>query len=76
MLDYLARCGVEAKSHYSIAIHQQNGFPWGKAARLVSPLVNAEKNAASCISLPLYPELREEEIQYTLQTMRGWPGER
>ena len=76
MLDYLARCGVEAKSHYSIAIHQQDGFPWGKAARLAGPLVNAEKNAASCISLPLYPELTEEEIQYTLQTMRGWPGER
>jgi dTDP-4-amino-4,6-dideoxygalactose transaminase len=72
----LARCGVDAKTHYSIAIHQQAGFPWGKPARLAGPLLNAEVNAASCISLPLYPELTEEEIEYTLQVTRGWPGKR
>ncbi|MEW6405944.1 MAG: DegT/DnrJ/EryC1/StrS family aminotransferase [Chloroflexota bacterium] len=73
MLDYLVQHGVDAKTHYSIAIHKQEGFPWGKAARLVSPLTNAEKNAASCISLPMFPELTEDEIQYTVQVVRDWP---
>ena len=32
MLEYLVKNGVDAKTHYSIAIHQQEGFPWGKPA--------------------------------------------
>ncbi len=73
MLDYLVKNGIDAKTHYSIVIHKQEGFPWGKAAREVSPLTHAEKNAASCISLPMFPELTEEEIQYTIQVVRDWP---
>jgi len=73
MLDYLQKNGIDAKTHYSIAIHKQEGFPWGKEARLVGPLTNAEKNASSCISLPMFPELTEEEIQYTIQVVRDWP---
>jgi dTDP-4-amino-4,6-dideoxygalactose transaminase len=73
MLDYLIKNGVDAKTHYSIAIHKQEGFPWGQAARVVGPLTHAEKNAASCISLPMFPELTEEEIQYTIRVVRDWP---
>jgi dTDP-4-amino-4,6-dideoxygalactose transaminase len=73
LLDYLIEKGIDAKTHYSIAIHQQEGFPWGKDARIVGPLTHAEKNAASCISLPMFPELTEEEIRYTIQVIRDWP---
>ena len=76
MLEYLVKNGVDAKTHYSIAIHKQDGFPWGKPARLVPPLPNAEKNASSCISLPMFPELTEEEILYTIQAVRDWPKSR
>jgi UDP-2-acetamido-2-deoxy-ribo-hexuluronate aminotransferase len=72
MLDYLVKNGVDAKTHYSIAIHQQEGFPWGKDVRLVGPLTNAERNAASCISLPMFPELTQEEIDYAIQVVRAW----
>jgi dTDP-4-amino-4,6-dideoxygalactose transaminase len=74
MLDYLVKNGVDAKTHYSIAIHQQEGFPWGKDVRLVGPLTNAERNAASCISLPMFPELTQEEVDYTIEVVRSWPG--
>ena len=47
--------GVDAKCHYPIAIHQQEGYPWGKEARIAGPIPNSEKNAASCISLPMFP---------------------
>ena len=76
MLDDLVKNGVDAKTHYSIAIHKQDGFPWGKSARLASPLTHAEKNASSCISLPMFPELTEEEIQYTIKTVCDWPKNR
>jgi dTDP-4-amino-4,6-dideoxygalactose transaminase len=76
MLDYLVKNGIDAKTHYSIAIHKQEGFPWGKDARVVSPLTHAEKNASSCISLPMFSELTEEEIRYTIRIVRDWPNRR
>ena len=71
-LDFLNRHGVDAKTHYSIAIHKQNGFPWGKPCRIAGSLTHAEKNAASCISLPMFPELRPEEIQRTIEVVKEW----
>jgi len=76
MLDYLVKSGIDAKTHYSIPIHGQEGFPWGRPSRLAGPLTNAEKNAASCISLPMFPELTEDEIEYTIQVVRDWPRNR
>jgi len=71
LLRYLNDNGIDAKTHYSIAIHKQEGFPWGKDARLAGPLTNAEKNAASCISLPMFPELTDDEVQYVIDTVKG-----
>jgi len=72
LLKFLIDSGIDAKTHYSIAVHQQEGFPWGKDARIVGPLTNAEKNAASCISLPMFPELTDEEIQLTIDAVKAW----
>ncbi|MDA2929902.1 DegT/DnrJ/EryC1/StrS family aminotransferase, partial [Acidobacteria bacterium AH-259-O06] len=66
LLKYLNDNGVDAKCHYPIAIHQQEGYPWGKAARIAGPIPNCEQNAATCISLPMYPELTEEEVDYVI----------
>ena len=66
MVDFLVKNGIDAKTHYSIAIHRQPGFPWGKGARIVGALTNAEHNAASCISLPMFPELTAEEVDYVI----------
>jgi UDP-2-acetamido-2-deoxy-ribo-hexuluronate aminotransferase len=73
LLAYLVKSGIDAKTHYSIPVHLQEGFPWGKSARLAGPLPNAERNAASCVSLPMFPELTEEEIQFVIQTVRDFP---
>jgi len=58
----LDAAGVEAKTHYSIAIHRQDGFPWGKDARIAGSLANAERNADCCVTLPLVPELTDAEV--------------
>ena len=72
MLKYLNDAGVDAKVHYPIAIHQQEGYPWGKPADLnvSSPLT--ERSAASVISLPMYPELTRDEIDYVIHMVRAW----
>ena len=72
MLKYLVDAGIDAKTHYPIAIHQQEGYPWGKPADLDISLPLTEKSAASLISLPMYPELEQAEIDYVIDVVRAW----
>lgn len=72
LLKFLNEQGVDAKTHYSIAIHQQPGYPWGKGARLAGPVPDAEANAANCVSLPMFPELTEAEVDYVVAKVREW----
>jgi dTDP-4-amino-4,6-dideoxygalactose transaminase len=72
LLNFLVESGVDAKSHYPIAIHQQEGYPWGKQARIAGPIPNAERNAASCVSLPMFPELTPQEVDYVIGKVLDW----
>jgi dTDP-4-amino-4,6-dideoxygalactose transaminase len=72
LVDYLVKTGIDAKTHYSIAIHKQAGYPWGKGARVAGPVPNAEANAASCVSLPMFPELTSEEVDYVISKVKEW----
>ena len=72
LLDFLNKSGVDAKCHYPIAIHQQEGYPWGKQARIAGPISNAERNAACCVSLPMFPELTPEEVDYVIGKTLEW----
>jgi dTDP-4-amino-4,6-dideoxygalactose transaminase len=71
-LKFLNDNGVDAKTHYSIPIHKQAGYPWGKGAKIVGKVPNAELNAATCISLPMFPELTEEEVDYVVSKCLEW----
>jgi dTDP-4-amino-4,6-dideoxygalactose transaminase len=71
-VQFLVDNGVDAKTHYSIAIHKQAGYPWGKDAEIIGSLKNAEYNAAACISLPMFPELHPEEVAYTIEKCMEW----
>ena len=72
LLDFLNQNGIDAKCHYPIAIHQQEGYPWGKEARIPFPVPNSERNAACCISLPMFPELTAEEVDYVTAKVLEW----
>jgi len=72
MVKFLNENGVDAKTHYSIAIHKQEGFPWGKPFRVVGSVENAERNAATCISLPMFPELNAEQVDYVIAKVKEW----
>jgi dTDP-4-amino-4,6-dideoxygalactose transaminase len=72
LLGFLTAHGIDAKCHYPIAIHQQEGYPWGKPSRIAGPIPNSERNAACCISLPIYPELTAEEADYVVARVLEW----
>jgi len=72
LVDFLVQNGIDAKTHYSIPIHKQEGYPWGKGARVVGTVAHAERNAASCVSLPMYPELTAAEVDYVVAKILEW----
>ena len=69
---YLASRGVTALTHYPITIHQQEGFPWGRQARLHSSLPLTERSAARVLSLPMFPELRQDELRQVAEAIKAW----
>jgi dTDP-4-amino-4,6-dideoxygalactose transaminase len=72
LLQFLNTNGIDAKTHYSIAIHQQPGYSWNKPARIAGPLTNAEANAACCVSLPMFPELTADEVDFVIAKVKEW----
>jgi dTDP-4-amino-4,6-dideoxygalactose transaminase len=72
LVEFLVKNGIDAKTHYSIAIHKQKGYPWGKGARIVGSVDHAETNAATCVSLPMFPELKQEEVDYVIAKTLEW----
>lgn len=55
----LAARGVETAVHYPTAIHRQPAY----AGRGIGPLPHAERAAAEVLSLPIYPELTDDEVR-------------
>jgi dTDP-4-amino-4,6-dideoxygalactose transaminase len=72
---YLVSQGITALTHYPIAIHQQEGFPWGRPARVHS-LPVTERSAATVLSLPMYPELTDYEVERVVQEVLNWTANR
>jgi dTDP-4-amino-4,6-dideoxygalactose transaminase len=72
---HLQSKGITALTHYPIAIHQQEGFPWGRPAR-VGSLPVTEKSAASVLSLPMYPELTDQEVERVIEEVLNWSASR
>ena len=72
LVKFLNDNGVDAKTHYSIAIHKQDGYPWGRNARVAGSVTHAERNAATCVSLPMFPELTEQEVDYVVAKTMEW----
>ena len=63
--------GITALTNYPIAIHEQEGFPFG-AGDPKPVLPETEKNSANCLTLPIYPELTEEEVKYVAKYVLEW----
>jgi dTDP-4-amino-4,6-dideoxygalactose transaminase len=69
---FLNARGVTALTHYPIAIHKQEGYSWGKCARISGSLKHAEASAARVLSLPMFPELTQEEVQAVIEGVVAW----
>ncbi|HTP63941.1 MAG TPA: DegT/DnrJ/EryC1/StrS family aminotransferase, partial [Geobacteraceae bacterium] len=64
----LAAAGIASAVYYPIPLHRQDVFaPEYRDLRLP----NAEKIAAHCMSLPIFPEMTEEQVNEVVTVIKG-----
>jgi dTDP-4-amino-4,6-dideoxygalactose transaminase len=66
---YLAERGIECGIHYPVPIHLQEAYRHFGIRHGAFPV--AEKCAEELLSLPMYPELTEEQIGYVAAELRN-----
>ena len=64
---FLNQNGIGTKRYFDPAIPAMGSFTGVDFSS-----VNARHLAATCLSLPLYPDLTDEEMEYILSTIRGF----
>jgi dTDP-4-amino-4,6-dideoxygalactose transaminase len=62
---YLAERGVGTDIHYPLPVHLQ--APFAEHARGALP--NTERLAKEILSLPIYPELSDEDVDYVCEVL-------
>ena len=68
LLAQLKAKGIDAGIHYPIPVHRQPVYLKLGYGDVSLPIT--EKAAAEILSLPMYPELRREQIEYVAQAVR------
>jgi dTDP-4-amino-4,6-dideoxygalactose transaminase len=69
--DYLTSKGIPSAIHYPMPLHLQPAF---KAVSIAGDLSVAETVAGEIISLPMYPELSSEEIDFICSAIKEFTG--
>ncbi len=67
---YLESNGIQVGIHYPIPIHQQEAYK--KATRKTESFPVSDIYAGELLSLPIYPELTDKEIQYTCSLIKNF----
>jgi dTDP-4-amino-4,6-dideoxygalactose transaminase len=68
MLQHLKDQGIDAGIHYPIPVHRQPVYLKLGYGDVSLPI--AEKAAGEILSLPMYPELRPEQIEFVAQALK------
>lgn len=70
LMTHLQNCGVSAMIHYPLPPHLQEAYSELGYQKGSFPL--AEEIADSCLSIPLYPGLKDEEIEHVIQSVKSY----
>jgi dTDP-4-amino-4,6-dideoxygalactose transaminase len=66
--DFLDERGVSTGIHYPIPVHKQKSYQ--SLEYEFAPLPETEDAARQIVSLPIYPEITEEEVDYVVDCIR------
>lgn len=67
LMNHLKEKGIAAGLHYPIPIHLQKAYKHLGYKKGDFPF--AEKNAEQCLSLPMYPELSEDQVNFVCKNI-------
>jgi len=70
LMDHLGGHGISTGIHYPIALPNLKAYTYLNHSEKDFP--EATKSSQEIVSLPLYPELREEQIQYICETIAAF----
>ena len=68
--EYLKNGGVGSSIHYPLSLHLQNAYQC--LDYKTGDFPNAEECAEGVLSLPMFPELTNQEIEYVCEKIREW----
>jgi dTDP-4-amino-4,6-dideoxygalactose transaminase len=68
VLQRMAAAGVNCAVHYPVPIHLQRAYSFLRLRPGAFPV--AERCARELLSLPMYPELTDEQIEFVVQTLK------
>jgi dTDP-4-amino-4,6-dideoxygalactose transaminase len=64
--------GIETGIHYPIPLHLQPAYSWMGLREGAFP--EAERAAREVLSLPLYPEMTDDQVDRVCEALRGVLG--
>lgn len=67
---HLENDGIETSIHYEVPIHKQKGYI--EFLRMPDKLSITEKLSDHAISLPMYPELSDDEVKYVVSSIEDF----
>jgi dTDP-4-amino-4,6-dideoxygalactose transaminase len=68
VLRHLRAAGVEAGVHYPVPVHRQEAYR--KLGLPIPTLPETDRAAAEVLSLPIYPEIRDDQIDFVVERLR------
>mgnify|MGYP002625917049 CR=1 FL=1 len=71
-VQYMADADVECNMHYPVPCHLQKAYAY--LGYKVGDCPNAEYLASHCVTLPLFPEMREDEIKRVVELCNAYKG--
>lgn len=71
-ITYMYENRIECDTHYPVPCHLQKAYNYLNYKKGDCP--NAESLAEQCVTLPLFPELREDEIDYIIEKCNDFKG--
>ena len=67
---HLKNCGIDTMIHYPVPIHKQKAYE--EYRDLIGKLPIAEKLANEVLSLPIYPYMKEEDINLIIESINNF----
>ena len=72
LIDYMNRKGMECNKHYPVPCHLQNAYK--QLGYQEGDCPNAEYLAKHCVTLPLFPEMTDEEVKMVIDACNAYEG--